>query len=386
MSSALKHFFIPHAENNYHPHALHHKRILFYGFLGIAVKTIAVITALLLPAQAFVIPEVLVFEQQKIIDLTNEVRSREGVQPLVYAEQLGRSSFHKAGDMARKNYFEHVNPDGKRLRDFLKDVGYSYTVAGENLAVGFSSPEAMVEAWVESPTHFANLIDSDFTDIGVGSAVGMYGTTPALYVAQHFGKPHTNTAVATADPRERVRGEMVAHSDESTPYYDVSGSHISWKNEHGSIELHAVAHIVGNANRVVVHAQGYDFELYDTHENNIWAGTVSVSESFDAFFKAVLSPEITITWSDAQVTHSTIAWEIIPVVSMSTSHKYELARFVPQVLGELSPASQGVLYGILAFFTCALFLKIFIQIRHQHYRVIASTLMLIGLISLLIFV
>ncbi len=386
MSTGLKHFFIPHEGNNYHPHALHHKRILFYGVFGITVKCIAVTVALLLPTQAFVIPEVLVAQQEKVIELTNEVRVREGVPPIVYSEPLAQSSLHKAVDMAEKSYFEHVSPEGKKLKNFLHEVNYYYSVAGENLAVGFSSPEAMVNAWVESPTHFSNLIDPDFRDIGVGSSVGMYGGNLAVYVAQHFGTPSSEqSSIAENNLRTRVQGITVGNEEGLVynQYYDFGASYLTWKSEGESIEIQGNARIVGDVARATVVAQGYTFELYNTHENDMWSGIISVPQSPQHFFDVVVPPEITVVWGDGQVTQSVIEWQYIPIVPMDTFQKYETARLVPQVLGTLSPITRGVLYGLIVFFSVALVLKIVIQIRHQHYHVIASTLALIGFLTLL---
>ncbi len=385
MSTRLKHFFIPHEENNYHPHSLHHGRVFFYGFLGIVIKSIAVITALLLPAQAFVVPEVLVAQQERVIELTNQIRTREHVPLLQYHEALGQSSVHKAIDMTQQGYFEHINPQGKRLRDFLKEVGYSYSVAGENLAVGFSSPEAMVEAWVESPTHFANLIDPDFTDIGIGSSVGMYGDNLAVYVAQHFGHPSADMT-HVYDSRERVRGVSEDASDTTEVYYDFGSSSLSWATEGEQMIVRAHARIVGLAHRVVVFAQGYEFELYDSREDGVWTGMITLPESLSDFFASVIPAEISITWADGTVTHSSIEWQSIPVIPMGSLEKYEISKRAPAVLGALSPISRGILWGMIAFFSIALMLKIFIQIRHQRYHVIASALTLIGFLSLLLIV
>ncbi len=385
--SSVKHFFIPHRENNFHPHILHHTRILFYGFLGIVIKVIAVTTALLLPAQAFVIPEVMIAEQGRIVELTNEVRAREGVPPLSYAEKLARSSLQKAEDMARNNYFEHRTPDGRGLRDFLREAGYVYSVAGENLAVGFTSPERVVEAWVESPTHFANLIDRDFVDIGVGGSVGMYGGASALYVAQHFGSPKQGSEVESSlSSRVRVRGEEIADTNTesaSDSYYDFGASYVRWVRGEEMIELTASTRMVGAVDRVVVRVQGYDFELQDTGDGGRWEGSLTVFRPYAEFFKAVLSPEIMIVWSDGTETSSLIQWDVLPQVSLTSAHKYELTRMVPTILGSFSATSQGILYAMIAFFSLTLVLKIFVEIRHQHYHVIASTMLLLTLLSLL---
>lgn len=188
MKKHLKKYFIPHAENNYHPHILHTKRTILYAVVFLAVKVFIVAFVMLLPVHVFVLPDVLAEEQKQIIRLTNEVRVKNGQKALVEASKLDLSAQHKAVDMAQKEYFAHT--EGKRsLSDWLHGVNYKYNVAGENLAVGFSSAAEIVDAWVESPTHFANLIDKDFKDLGVGLEGGVYDGEPTVYVVQHFASP-----------------------------------------------------------------------------------------------------------------------------------------------------------------------------------------------------
>ena len=200
MRETLKHFFIPHEGNNYHPHILHTKRTLLYAAMLLATKLIVVVFTLLLPLQVFMLPDVLAQEQQEIIRLTNAVRGEKDLAAYSEHQELDRSALLKAEDMAEKIYFAHVSPDGDNLHDFLGQTSYVYSQAGENLGMGFSSAEQVMAAWRKSPTHYANLIDEDFADIGVGLEPGEYDGVPTVYVVQHFGRPAVQTAANVSAP------------------------------------------------------------------------------------------------------------------------------------------------------------------------------------------
>ncbi len=188
MKKVFKKYFIPHHENNFHPHILHTKRAVFYGLVFLLTKGIIVAFVLLLPIGAFVLPDVLAEEQRQIVALTNKVRQEKNLPALVVSEKLGVSAQNKADDMAQKSYFAHVN-DQKSLSTWLKGAGYSYEVAGENLAVGFSTAEQIITAWKNSPTHYDNLVDSDFKDLGIGLAGGEYKGRAVIFIAQHLASP-----------------------------------------------------------------------------------------------------------------------------------------------------------------------------------------------------
>lgn len=196
MRKHFKKYFIPHAGNKFEPHILHPKRCWFYAALGLGIKAALLIFVLLLPAQAFLMPDILAVEQSKIIMLTNNFRLSENRSKLYENPKLAASAFAKAKDMAEREYFSHETPDGRRLENFLRDINYKYIYAGENLAIGYFDAESVLSAWKESPTHRANLLDSDYTEIGVGMANGKYLNSPNLFIAQHFGRPTAESAVA----------------------------------------------------------------------------------------------------------------------------------------------------------------------------------------------
>ena len=202
MKKTLHKYFIPHSGNNYHPHILHAKRAWFYGALGVLIKGLVVVFVMLLPAEAFVMPNIVAVEESKIVMLTNSLRLKSGLPKLSESPKLAASALYKAEDMADKQYFAHESPEGNRLTFFLDRAGYKYQSAGENLAIGYFDATKVLEAWKASPTHKANLLDKDFTQIGVGAKDGAYEGTATLYVAQHFGKPRE--LVATSKPTVAV--------------------------------------------------------------------------------------------------------------------------------------------------------------------------------------
>lgn len=185
----LKKYFIPHKGNKYHPHALHTHHTVLYGVLFTILKVVLVVVAVMIPAEAFVTPDVLADQATKIIARTNQVRVEQGLPELKVSNLLIRSADSRAKDMGAQEYFSHVSPDGHRLGFFLERAGYPYAEAGENLAMGFSDADGAMNGWMKSPTHYANLVDSGFKDIGVGIEGAVYQGKPTVFVAQHFGLP-----------------------------------------------------------------------------------------------------------------------------------------------------------------------------------------------------
>ena len=172
-----------------------------------AIKVIIAVFVLLLPEQAFLMPDILSVEQDKIIYLTNELREKNDLPRLAENLKLYSSSALKSEDMIKYNYFSHTGPDNHVLSYFLHQAEYDYTVAGENLAVGYFDAESMMKAWQASPSHRANLLDKDYTEIGVSMAKGIYLGGSTVFAAQHFGQPR-NTAASTTLASTQMSGKV----------------------------------------------------------------------------------------------------------------------------------------------------------------------------------
>lgn len=126
---------------------------------------------------------------ETLVTLANKSRVIElKVNPV-----LVKAAQNKADDMAAKGYFSHVTPEGKTPWQWISEAGYNYVYAGENLAVNFTESEDVNKAWLNSPTHRANIVNTKFTEIGIATAEGLYNGRKATYVVQMFGTPISKT-------------------------------------------------------------------------------------------------------------------------------------------------------------------------------------------------
>jgi hypothetical protein len=125
--------------------------------------------------------------ESDVIDLVNAERQAEGLHPLDYDARLTTAARQHSQDMAQQNYFGHDSLDGRKFYERILDAGYDYSTCGENIAAGYGSPEAVVNAWMNSSGHRANILNTNFCDIGVGY-VNVPGSAYQYYWTQDFGR------------------------------------------------------------------------------------------------------------------------------------------------------------------------------------------------------
>lgn len=202
---AFKHLFIPHVHNEYKPHI----------FREIAVASIVVSSIFLLGFSAgssYLIHRTVLGAQvtaSVLIDLTNETRLAYNKAPLVRNETLDKAAVLKAEDMAGKGYFAHTSPEGVTPWHWFREVGYDFLYAGENLAINFTDPALVRDAWLASPLHRENLLDTKFKEIGIAAVSGVYQDGPTIYVVQMFGTP-SQTKNVQAAPRATSRSSTTS--------------------------------------------------------------------------------------------------------------------------------------------------------------------------------
>lgn len=115
--------------------------------------------------------------EQQVIDLVNEIRVQYGLSKLTANWELSRVARYKSQDMHDKKYFSHTSPTYGSPFDMIKSFGISYRTAGENIAQGYRTPQTVVDGWMNSSGHRANILNSSYTQIGVGYvADGNYWT------------------------------------------------------------------------------------------------------------------------------------------------------------------------------------------------------------------
>ncbi len=125
--------------------------------------------------------------KEKVIQLVNESRRAEGLETLKENEKLSLAASQKAEDMIKKKYFAHNSPDGITPWSWIEKSGYNYRYAGENLAIDFKDAESQHTAWMKSPTHRKNILNSDFQEIGVAVKEGVIEGHLATITVQEFG-------------------------------------------------------------------------------------------------------------------------------------------------------------------------------------------------------
>ena len=106
--------------------------------------------------------------EMKVIELTNAERRKNGLSDLKADASLSNVARDKSKDMQTNNYFSHTSPTHGSPFDMMRDYGISYNTAGENIAMGQRSPEEVVQAWMNSEGHRKNILNGEFTHIGVG--------------------------------------------------------------------------------------------------------------------------------------------------------------------------------------------------------------------------
>ncbi|MBU3957182.1 hypothetical protein KKI19_02850 [Patescibacteria group bacterium] len=181
-----RHFFIPHHSNNHKAKILH-------------PSTLSVIVALFLVYQfainfyLLVQPSILGYASnitpEQVIEMTNQKRLENGLSPLTLNGQLNEAAQRKAGDMFAFNYWSHNSPSGRNPWSFFQEVGYKYLYAGENLARDFMNSSSAVEAWMNSPTHRDNLLNSHYQETGLAVVNGTLDGVETTLVVQLFGTP-----------------------------------------------------------------------------------------------------------------------------------------------------------------------------------------------------
>ena len=126
---------------------------------------------------------------QNFLALVNQDRSQNGVPALQINSRLQAAAEAKARDMLARGYFSHNSPGGQRPWDFIKAQGFSYTYAGENLAMNYTSPYDLENDFLHSPGHRENLLSPLFTETGIAVVSGELNGEPAIVTVQMFAAP-----------------------------------------------------------------------------------------------------------------------------------------------------------------------------------------------------
>ncbi|MFH1662280.1 MAG: CAP domain-containing protein [Candidatus Falkowbacteria bacterium] len=198
--SELKIMFFPCNENKYSPEFLRGK-FLFYFIIALILLKIAIIPFFVyFPNNVFFAD----ITKTALINLTNQERKFSGLPILEENKKLNKAAYLKARDMIENGYFGHQSSIGISPWYWFDQVGYDYSFAGENLAVGFLDSEEVHIAWLKSYTHRKNILNPDYNEVGTAVIKGNLGFGSTTLVVQFFG---------TSKPIQSISGSVSAFSN-----------------------------------------------------------------------------------------------------------------------------------------------------------------------------
>lgn len=190
----LHHWLVPHEGNNHRAKALQHDALFAYVLL-LAVFNFGIrYFHTRLPQDVLGYATDIRVEQ--LLSGTNAKRAEAGLSPVTLNETLSRAAAAKASDMFANNYWAHNSPSGKTPWDFIIAAGYRYTLAGENLAKNFQTSDGVVDAWMNSPTHRANIVKSGYKEVGFAVVNGVLSGEETTLVVQMFGTTTSSAPIA----------------------------------------------------------------------------------------------------------------------------------------------------------------------------------------------
>lgn len=219
IAHAVKAFLFPLKSNSHIPRFLQSRAVFYLIVLLLFARIAAVIMSVNVPASIFLAN----VTGNDLVNLLNQSRQREGLNPLTENEALNRAAFMKARDMVENNYFSHQNPRGLTPWFWFGKAGYQYAYAGENLAVGFIDSRTVFDAWLDSPSHKGNIVNPHYTEVGTAVIRG-FGENNAIVVVQLFGAPR-NVAQGGAPesaPRQRISASQTVPIE--APAKEVAGA------------------------------------------------------------------------------------------------------------------------------------------------------------------
>ena len=193
----MRRLLLPNSRNNYTPFLLHRSALVIY-VLVIFLFNIIVGQLQISTVQAAV-------DAPTLYSLHNSNRASNGLTALTVNSQLVTSATNKASAMLESDCWDHYCPPGTSPWSFILNTGYEYVFAGENLGEGFSNNSTLMNAWMNSATHRANIMNGNFTEIGIGFAYGSYqGNANNTVVVVHFGSRQKTSPTATPKPVAQI--------------------------------------------------------------------------------------------------------------------------------------------------------------------------------------
>lgn len=200
----LERLFIPNAKNEWKPHIFKPKNLFRLAVVLLIIKFLIFSLIFYFPRTS----HFAVVVSSDLVELANKERMASGLKPLVINQQLVQAAQSKAEDMLNQDYFAHTSPVGVTPWYWLEKAGYKYTAAGENLARNFTDSNYVHQAWMDSASHKANILNKNYQEIGIAVVEGELNGEKTVLAVEFFGK-----AAKPAAEKETKPAPVVAVSD-----------------------------------------------------------------------------------------------------------------------------------------------------------------------------
>lgn len=222
---SVKNLLLSNESNDHRPHILRPHFLLGIALCLLLIK-VSLSYDVFLHTQLIGVKKDITSET--IYGLTNEERQKFNLSGLTYNTVLEEAAKKKAQHMLDNDYWSHNSPDGVTPWHWFRAVGYEYEEAGENLAVDFETPSGVMKAWMNSPSHRANILEGTYTEIGVGVLEGEFQGKTSVLVVQLFGLPKESTVIYANEEVETV--DEVNNGDKEPPRTSITPPPGSYEN------------------------------------------------------------------------------------------------------------------------------------------------------------
>jgi hypothetical protein len=280
-----------------------------------------------------------------IVDLTNNEREDQTLGQLRRSSILDVAAQMKAQDMADNEYFAHFSPTGVSPWFWFAETQYNFVNAGENLAIHFTDSGEVVDAWMESPAHRANIMNGNYTEIGVGTAEGEFEGFKTLYIAQFFGTPAVQPAVTGAHIE-------VGHTEEKidTPVVVTVPGETDVLAEAVTV-VEDVVYVEANPVPVTIRTENPELEEEKTNTPDTERIASEMAENDSILFSDFMS---------------TSTGAIPASINPTDTQKINNAPYFLEVLTRPSVVLQILYIAMGLLVLVSLVLSIFVEIRKQH--------------------
>jgi hypothetical protein len=200
-------WFLPHRQNDHKPHL-----IRAHGLIVLAVLMLGIQLSvnILRPPGVRVLAYAVDITPVDLLSQTNQQRADNGLPALRLDNRLNASAKLKTENMFAENYWAHVSPSGIQPWYWIKQAGYDYAYAGENLAKDFSTTSGTVAGWMNSSGHRANILNANYTDVGFAVMNGTLQGSQTTLVVAHYGHENTAASVVAVTPLPKIAAQAPA--------------------------------------------------------------------------------------------------------------------------------------------------------------------------------